>query len=354
MNKRIIFVLDSIDNSGIFNAVIALISELLKLDKYEITIICHSVKNDTFKDERLKIINFDLNKYGKIKYLFLMHKIKEILNISDYDSIIVSGMQFVPFYYYALKNINIKKIAWEHRNFFAGPLFRLEWFGKRIACKYFDKVVVLTKKDEEYYKEYCRETNKIINIYNIVSNNNSLRKYNTESRKIMSVGYLDINIKGYDLLIKVAKKVLTNNPGWEWDIYGEGLDKNKLCELIKINNLDNKVNLLGYCEDVKSKYNDYGIFVFTSRSEGMGMVLVEALFNKLPIISFDIDCGPSDIIASDIGYLIRKYDVDEMADKIETLINNAKKRINMSNNTVKYFDKFNKNYSIEKWVNILG
>ena len=68
-------------------------------------------------------------------------------------------------------------------------------------------------------------------------------------------------------------------------------------------------------------YKKSKIYVMTSRYEGMPLVLLEAKAYKLPIISFDIDCGPSEeVIDKKNGYLIKPFDIDEMADKIKELL----------------------------------
>ena len=56
------------------------------------------------------------------------------------------------------------------------------------------------------------------------------------------------------------------------------------------------------------------------------MVLVEALKAGLPVISFDIKCGPSDVIVDGVnGYLIEPFNIEKMSEKINMLIKNVVK-----------------------------
>lgn len=93
----------------------------------------------------------------------------------------------------------------------------------------------------------------------------------------------------------------------------------------------------------------------TSRYEGLPMVLLEAKANKLPIISFDIDSGPSDIIRNNLdGYLIEPFDVEEMADKVNFLIESPEKRMIFSANSDVNLDKFSKKNILNKWLNLIN
>lgn len=93
----------------------------------------------------------------------------------------------------------------------------------------------------------------------------------------------------------------------------------------------------------------------TSRYEGLPMVLLEAKANKLPIVSFDIDSGPSDIIRNNLdGYLIEPFDVEEMANKVNFLIESPEKRKIFSANSDVNLEKFSKKNIMNKWLNLIN
>lgn len=95
--------------------------------------------------------------------------------------------------------------------------------------------------------------------------------------------------------------------------------------------------------------------VMTSRMEGLPMTLLEAKAHKIPLIAFDIQTGPAEIIDNNInGYLINPYNTQYMADKICNLIENDDLRNEFSNKS--YFDveKFNLEDILKKWINIIN
>ena len=93
----------------------------------------------------------------------------------------------------------------------------------------------------------------------------------------------------------------------------------------KINRLglDGSIILNDPIKKIEEEYRKASIFVMSSRSEGFGMVLIEAMSYGLPCIAFDCPHGPADIIANNQdGYLIEDGDLSLFSDKIITLIKN--------------------------------
>ena len=84
------------------------------------------------------------------------------------------------------------------------------------------------------------------------------------------------------------------------------------------------------------------------------MVLIEAQKNKLPIVSFDIPCGPSDTVANGRnGFLIPPFEVDAMANRISELICNSQMRKDFSEHAEDYHEEMQNEYILEKWQNML-
>lgn len=354
--KKIVFAIDDIGISGIVKVTNNLIEELLKTNEYDISVLCLSISDRSKVSSNVTVYDLDINKYGhRQRYLKLFSSLSAFFKSHQFDTLIICGMEFVPFYFLAAKKYlsNTKLVAWEHRNFNAGPLFRLEWFGKRIACRFFHHIVCLTNKDYDHYIDYDPDKEKIKRIYNISQYHVPDSSYNSESNQIITVGFLDY-IKGYDMLVKVASIVYSKHKDWIWNIYGKGKEKESIEGLIKDYGLQNFVILKGFCDDMPSAYKNSSFYVMTSRSEGFPSVLLEAQRFHLPIISFDIECGPSDVIENDVnGFLIKPFDIDKMAEKILKLIEEPQKRINLSSNSLKYHQEFETDYIIKQWETIL-
>lgn len=358
---NIAFAVGKLDRrSGIVKVVKNIMEALHECD-YDLTLITTGVIDLSYKDElvgnNINVINLDIEKYGnKKKYLYYVSALKQCFLKHSFDSIIVSGTEHVLFYAIGtskLKSDAPRLIVWEHRNFSAGPKFRLEWFGKRYALKHWDGVICITKKDADQYIEYAGSENKVHQIYNLSDFNGSRKGYDIESKKIISCGYL-AHIKGFDMLMDVAKTVFAKYPDWSWDIYGEGAEREHLEELIHDRCLDGHVVLKGYANNINELYGEYAFFVLTSRAEGMGMVLVEAQKSGLPVVSFDIKCGPSDIITNGKnGYLVKPFDLNEMSNVIISLIENSDMRKHFSEQSEMNLGEFEREYIINKWIGII-
>ncbi|MBR4609471.1 MAG: glycosyltransferase family 4 protein [Erysipelotrichaceae bacterium] len=350
MKKRILFTVNTISKSGIVNVVNNIASELSKDERNDVSILCTGIIEKDRINSNLKVYDLDISRYGRRKkYLYLIPQLKRFFKDHCFDYVVVSGMEFVSFYYLAAMNKKMKMIAWEHLNFHAGPKYRLEWIGKRIACRKFYKIICITKKDADLYADYCKNRNRIVQIYNIPYDMSS-KGYNPDANKIITVAYLGEFYKGYDLLVDVAKELFKDNNDWSWDIYGEGKDREIIQSKIEKAGLKNKVILKGFADNIGELYCNYAMFVLTSRVEGMGMVLIEAQKNDLPVVSFDIECGPSDVIIDGKnGYLIKPFDTKDMAEKIRKLMIDKKTRISFSENSRMCHEEFDKKVILRKW-----
>ena len=213
----------------------------------------------------------------------------------------------------------------------------------------------ITEKDRNnYLLKYKISLDKIDYIHNWLEYTDVRRDYLLDSKKLITVGRFCYE-KGYDYLLKVAKDVLEKYPDWEWDIYGTGDEKIKH-ELMQFNSgrEQGKINLMGNVKGIENIYPGHGIYIMTSRSEGLPLVLLEAKIFGLPIVSFDCPTGPSEIVLDDVnGYLIDNYNIDIMSEKIQKLINNKELRLKFSRNSMVGTEKFNKEKILQQWISLI-
>lgn len=273
------------------------------------------------------------------------------------------GNNIYPFFVKML--IDIKIVHVEHFSLNAYN-FIMKSFKDRVLGYYLhswliklfsDYVVTLTKKEQDFYKGYKVPHSYIYNPLNdalLISS----PPYAVEAKAIITCGRIDFQ-KGYEYLIEVAKKVLEVHPDWRWDIYGDAVGTGKaylkqLKERIYQCGLENKVNFMGNHKNIYDIYSKYSFYVMTSRWEGFGMVLIEAKAKGLPIISFDIYSGPSDIVRDGVdGYLIPPFDVNEMASKINFLIENPITRKKLAANSRGNLEEFRKERILIKWKKLI-
>jgi glycosyltransferase involved in cell wall biosynthesis len=118
---------------------------------------------------------------------------------------------------------------------------------------------------------------------------------------------------------------------WELVVFGSGDREPYECLKKELNIDDNRCHLNGPSSNIQQEYINSSIFAFTSRFEGFGMVLVEAMACGLPVISFDCPCGPRDIIAdNEDGFLVHNGNFNEYVRELTLLMDDASLRLKMS------------------------
>lgn len=283
-----------------------------------------------------------LNQIFQIHHYIKQHKIDRVINVD-------TGMGI--FGVLAALFTKARVITWEHSNFHNNWNSRIFPYLRKFAAKFSNKMVVLSEKDKQNYLLNIHHCKDVTVIPNPMSEYGGA--YDINCKTILSAGLL-CEIKRFDRIIPIAKEVFAKHPDWSWIICGDGDERANLEKLISENNLNGKVILAGTVTNIAKFYKNSAMFVLTSQTEGLPMVLLEAKAHKLPIVSFDIQTGPSDIIRDNQnGFLVEPYNIEEMAEKINLLIENEDLRIQFSNNTILDIEKFSQERIIEQWINLL-
>lgn len=205
-------------------------------------------------------------------------------------------------------------------------LTKLKMKTMDVLASSFTKFIVLTEQNTKEWK-----------LKNLQIIPNPLPFYPQESasllnKKVISVGKQSYQ-KGYDLLLQSWQKVHLKNPTWQLEIYGK-LDASQGLEGLAMSlGIDKSILFFEPEKNIISNYLDSSIYVMSSRFEGFGMVLIEAMSCGVPCISFDCPYGPSDIIKNEIdGFLVENGNFDALADTINLLIYNSDLRTQMGKN----------------------
>lgn len=217
------------------------------------------------------------------------------------------------------------------------------------AIKRLDSFVVLTKHDAESWSK-VRNAEIIPNPVSIDNTQITTGK----NKKIISVGRLSVE-KGFDMLVDAWGIVTDKHQDWELNIYGEGTLKETLERQIKDNNLGDSLHLCGPTKTVMEKYAESSIYVLSSRFEGFGLVLVEAMSCGVPCVSFNCPHGPAEIIEDGVnGILVENGNVVALANAIEDLIVNENKRIEMGKKAHEMVQKYSQDNVMEMWVELFN
>lgn len=170
-----------------------------------------------------------------------------------------------------------------------------------------------------------------------------------KSKKVIAVGRHSYE-KGLDRMLEIWKKVIEKYPDWCLEIYGKSNKNQELQKLANALNIKNNVIFFEPVRSINDKYLDASIMVMTSRTEGFGMVLIEAMALGLPCIAYDCPCGPRAIIQNDKnGFLIEDGNIDSFVQKIELLIEDENLRLQMGKNAQESAKKYNLDSIMQQW-----
>ena len=358
--RKICFLVSNLFSAGgIEKVVIKIADALIKTGKYEITICSisgngHLVDiSDKITIKRLSIKRSSKNLYDKAwQMAYCAFKALKFIGL---DYLIITDMGLCPYLYVFFAFSKVRLCAWEHNNFYLGKYMGSGRRGRRFAAKHFYKVITITKEDQGFYKQYVKKDS-IIQIYNplIDSGNNICIEEIIKKKKIISCG-TDFYRKGFDMIFPIASSIFQKEDfrEWTWDVYG--IEEN---EEVKRNiafwGVEGKLRFLGKQESMERFYPEYEIFVFLSRSEGFGLVLIEAQNAGLPIVSFDCPCGPKELVQDGVnGYLVPCFDLEKMGNRIEELMANEEKRIYFSKHAGDMLDQFDIEKIVSKWEEML-
>lgn len=155
--------------------------------------------------------------------------------------------------------------------------------------------------------------------------------------------------KGFDRLVSAWRIVSRKHPDWTLSIYGDGM-REQLQRQVDEEGVASSCLLKHTVQNIVDKYCESSVFVLSSRYEGFGMVIIEAMACGVPPVSFTCPCGPRDIIADGRdGLLVENGDIEGLAEKICYLIEHEDLRRKMGRQARVDVERFRIEHIAEQW-----
>jgi glycosyltransferase involved in cell wall biosynthesis len=288
-------------------------------------------------------------------FLGIFRKLYIFYALHDVD-IVIDVFSSLSIYTLLLKvRYRYKNISWEHFNYKVNS--GMNKLGRRMAVRFSNQIITLTNTDRQYYMEANpKHKAKIDYIYNPSPYQNTDKiEFSKREKLIISVGRLTFQ-KGFDRLINMWERI-EDKIGWKILIFGDGEERDMLQSVIEEKKLKN-IKLMGVVKNIDEYYRKASLYVSTARFEGLPMTMIEAQSFGLPIISFDYDTGPAEIITDNAdGYLITGDDEEQllfnMANAIIEFTENMDKRKEFSEYAYMQSCRFKSGNIFRKWKEIL-
>lgn len=339
---KLLIVIPTLQKGGAERVVSVLTSEWLKNN--DVKVLVFDKKNVSY-DINAEIIDLKLPALNGIflKAVQLLRRATSLLKFfkKDKPDRIISFMESANFPSLIAAFLSKKlEITWVTCHVELSLLTKIQYLLIPYIYKHAKKIITVSKglRDELIKMGIKKEKLKVI--YNPLSTfapakDKFLPKpLKAPQKYILGVGRLDYQ-KGFDILIDAFKKI--EDKSLYLVILGEGDEKNNLLRIIKNKKLSDRVHLIGVAEDIWPWYRFAECFVLSSRSEPFGLVMIEAMSQGCPVVAFDCNYGPREIIThKKNGLLVKKNDSEELFKSIKKLLleNNLRNKLKF-NGTLK-------------------
>lgn len=312
------------------------------------SIVCHSLN---FTNQRLRTMV--QQSYKPLKQLFMAHKFDVVLGIGTYDTLVT----LLP-----ARATQTRLVFCDHGaliNQYDDKKMRLiSWLN----MKYSYRTVVLTQRTKHDYEQLLHApADKVEVIPNWIPTRlielGAQASYENCESRLLWCGRIAPE-KGADHLVEIAAQVMPHHPQWTWDIVGEADQQEvleQLRELLEQKGLTHQVRLLGRSDCMEEVYPRYAAVTLTSYREGLPLTLLEGLAFKRPLISFDVQTGPAEIIEHGVnGYLVDCYDTQQYAQYLDEFMSDETLRKRMSAQGASRLRHFSEREIAQRWDQLIN
>ena len=238
------------------------------------------------------------------------------------------------------------KFKYNHRLY---SLFSLWDYHIMKSLKHCQYVVTLTKQDLAFWESYTQHIEVIPNMLTIKPK----RVVDYGAKRIISAGRY-MSEKGFDRLLEAWYLINNLFNDWHLYIFGDG-DRAPYQKIAGNYKIDNSVHLMPATDDIAEEFSKSSIYVMSSRYEGFGLVLAEAMSCGLPCISFDCPYGPRDIITDgEDGILVENGNIEALSKAIERLMIDESLRQSMGEKAIINVARYNSSIIMNLWEELFS
>jgi glycosyltransferase involved in cell wall biosynthesis len=241
-------------------------------------------------------------------------------------------------------------VAQEHMNFHA---HRRE-LARDVRRRYrsLGALAVLTEEDRRDYEAALRGATRVVRLPNAVPPLGGDRA-DPAAKVAVAAGRLNSQ-KGFDLLIEAWRPVAEAHPDWQLRIYGRGLHREALKRQARDAGLAGQVLVLGATRDLGAALARGSLFVLSSRFEGFGIVVVEAMSKGLAVVSFDCPRGPGEIIDDGRdGVLVPPGDVPALSRALLEVVGDEERRRALGTAALETARRYDPGAVGKEWVTLI-
>lgn len=244
-------------------------------------------------------------------------------------------------------------IASDHNAFDRPSYAKMMWrqkYDKFVLNYFLDALTVLTEADRLYLRGRYKHTYVMPNPLGMAPAPQLPQK----EQVVLAVGRLnDWHYKGFDLLIGAWKLLGCQYPGWKLRIVGHG-DEPTLRYLEGLAQGCQNLEFLPYTMSIKQEYQRASVFVLSSRYEGFGLVLTEAMSQGCACLACDYKGRQAEIVTDGEDGLICAVDSQQQLQaKLQQLLDDASLRSRLQHQAIKAVDRFSIPRIAKKWEEVI-
>lgn len=156
--------------------------------------------------------------------------------------------------------------------------------------------------------------------------------------------------KQHQLLFRVFAQVVEKMPDAELHTYGSGAIKKELEQWVIANHLDKHIYLHDRIDELESLHRQSSCAVLCSSHEGFSLFGLESLAHGTPLVSFDIQYGPRDLLEnSGAGILVKPNDETALAEALIAVLHNPRQRAQMQENALRHATRYSEQQVAALW-----